>query len=182
MADFPWVLKGRCYKLGHNVPHAGGVIPDRLITNREFDPRKLVPHLFEETDPGFHERARPGDIIVTGRGFGMGPKMNGYIAMQAMDLGLLCESMPYLAYRAAIGCGVRVLINCVNLTGLCETGDDLEVNFQSGQFVNHTRSIRKEYPPLPAALQDIVAVGGNVGWLKEWWKRQEGYSSSAGTT
>ena len=167
--DFPWLLKGRCYKLGHNVSHAGGVIPDRLITGREMDPQKLIPHLFEESDPGFHQRARAGDIIVTGRHFGMGPKMNGYIAMQALGLGLVCESMPYLAYRAAIGCGLRVLTGCHSVTELCETGDELEVDFQSGQFINRTRDIRREYPPLPEALQEIVALGGNTGWLKQWW-------------
>jgi 3-isopropylmalate/(R)-2-methylmalate dehydratase small subunit len=167
--EFQWVLKGRCYRLGHDVPHAGGVIPDRLITSREFDPHKLVPHLFEETDPGFHQRAKPGDIIVTGRNFGMGPKMNGYIAMRALGLGLLCESMPYLAYRAAIGCGLRVLTDCVGVTELCATGDELEVDFRSGLFVNHTRDVRREYPPLPDILQDIVAVGGNEGWLRKWW-------------
>jgi 3-isopropylmalate/(R)-2-methylmalate dehydratase small subunit len=173
MTGFPWVLQGRCYRLGHNVPHAGGVIPDRLVTSREFDPRKLVPHLFEETDPGFHERARPGDIIVTGRKFGMGPKMNGYIAMQAMGLGLVCESMPYLAYRAAIGCGVRVLTDCAGILDLCETGNELEVDFQSGRFENRTRGLQKRFPPLPEALQEIVEVGGNVGWLKEWWAKQQ---------
>ena len=66
MSEFEWVLSGRCYRLGHDVPHAGGVIPNRYIVARQFDPGALVPHLFEETDPGFHERARPGDIIVTG--------------------------------------------------------------------------------------------------------------------
>jgi 3-isopropylmalate/(R)-2-methylmalate dehydratase small subunit len=172
MTAFPWLLKGRCYRLGHNVPHAGGVIPDRLITSREFDPQKLIPHLFEETDPGFHERAKPGDIIVTGRKFGMGPKMNGYIAIQALGLGLVCESMPYLAYRAAIGCGVRVLTDCAGVTGLCSTGDEVEVDFQSGRFVNHTRGVHGQYAPLPAALQEIVVVGGNVGWLRNWWKEQ----------
>ena len=173
MTGFPWLLKGRCYRLGHNVPHAGGVIPDRLITSREFDPGKLIPHLFEETDPGFHERAQAGDIIVTGRKFGMGPKMNGYIAMQAMGLGLVCESMPYLAYRAAVGCGVRVLTDCTGVLDLCATGDLLEVDFQGGLFVNVTRGARKQFSPLPEALQEIVAVGGNVGWLKNWWEKQQ---------
>lgn len=173
MDDFPWLLKGRCTKLGHDVPHAGGVIPDRLITSREFDPQKLIPHLFEDTDPGFHQRAKAGDIIVTGRNFGMGPKMNGYIAMQAMGLGLVCESMPYLAYRAAIGCGVRVLTDCPSVTELCDTGDELEVDFRNGFFVNRTRDIRKEYPPLPDALQEIVAVGGNAGWLRNWWRARQ---------
>src|SRR3954465_6613452 len=73
MTTFNWRLKGRCYHLGHDVPHPGGVVPNRLIVAREMDPQKIIPHLFEETDPGFHERAKPGDIIVTGRNFGMGP-------------------------------------------------------------------------------------------------------------
>ena len=172
MTEFGWVLKGRCYKLGHDVPHPGGVIPNRLITAREMDPQKLIPHLFEESDAGFHERAKVGDIIVAGRNFGMGPKMNGYIAMQALGLGIVCESMPFLAYRAAIGCGVRVLTDCFNVTELCDTGDELEVDFQTGQFINRTRDIHKEYPPLPETLQEIVALGGNTGWLKRWWQQQ----------
>ena len=173
MTEFNWLLKGRCYKLGHDVQHAGGVIPNRLIVAREMDAQKLVPHLFEETDPGFHTRAKPGDIIVTGRNFGMGPKMNGYIAMQALGLGLVCESMPFLAYRAAVGCGLPVMTDCFNVTELCETGDELEVDFRSGMFFNRTREIQKEYPPLPEALQEIVALGGNTGWLKRWWQQQQ---------
>ena len=171
--QFNWHYTGRCTKLGHDVPHPGGVIPLALITAREFDPQKLIPHLFAETDPGFHTRAKPGDIIVTGRNFGMGPKMNGYIAMQALGLGLICESMPFLAYRAAVGCGVPVLTDCLNVTDLCETGDELEVDFRAGLFVNRTRDIRKEYPSLPDGLLDLVALGGNTGWLKRWWQQQQ---------
>lgn len=168
-SDFQWRLKGRCYKLGDDVPHPGGVIPNWLIAGRHMDPKELVPHLFEETDPGFHTRAKAGDIIVTGRNFGMGPKMNGYIAMQAMGLGLVCESMPFLAYRAAIGVGLRVLTDCPAATTLCDTGDELEVDFRNGLFINHTRGITREYPPLPEKLCGIVALGGNTGWLRQWW-------------
>lgn len=173
MSEFEWVLRGRCYKMGHDVPHAGGVIPNRYIVARQFDPGELVPHLFEETDPGFHERSRPGDIIVTGRNFGMGPKMNGYIAMRALGLGLVCESMPFLAYRAAIGEGLRVLTDCPAVTEICESGDELEVDFRNGLFVNRTRGISREYPPMPEALMEIVALGGNSGWLKRWWQQRQ---------
>ena len=173
MSEFDWVLKGRCYRLGHDVPHAGGVIPNRYIIARQFDPAELVPHLFEETDPGFHERWRAGDIIVTGRNFGMGPKMNGYIAMRALGLGLVCESMPFLAYRAAIGEGLRVLTDCPAVTEICETGDELEVDFRNGLFVNRTQAISREYPPMPEALMEIVALGGNSGWLRRWWQQQQ---------
>lgn len=173
MSEFDWVLKGRCYKLGDDVPHAGGVIPNRYIIARQFDPGELIPHLFEETDPGFHQRCRAGDIIITGRNFGMGPKMNGYIAMRALGLGLVCESMPFLAYRAAIGEGLRVLTDCPAVTEICETGDELEVDFRNGLFVNRTRGVSREYPPMPEALMDIVAVGGNSGWLKRWWQQRQ---------
>jgi 3-isopropylmalate/(R)-2-methylmalate dehydratase small subunit len=173
MSEFDWVLKGRCYKLGDDIPHAGGVIPNRYIIARQFDPAELVPHLFEETDPGFHQRCRAGDIIVTGHNFGMGPKMNGYIAMRALGLGLVCESMPFLAYRAAIGEGLRVLTDCPAVTEICETGDELEVDFRNGLFVNRTRGVSREYPPMPEALMDIVAVGGNSGWLKRWWQQRQ---------
>lgn len=168
--EFQWRLRGRCYRLGHDVPHPGGVIPNRLIVARCFDPKALVPHLFEETDPGFHQRCRPGDIIVTGRNFGMGPKMNGYIAMQALGLGLVCESMPFLAYRAAIGVGLRVMTDCADVTELCKTGDELEVDFRSGLFINHTRNVSREYPPIPDTLREIVELGGNTGWLRRWWE------------
>ena len=173
MNAFQWRLAGRCYRLGHDVPHAGGVIPNAFITGRFFDPQDLIPHLFAETDPGFHTRARTGDIIVTGRNFGMGPKMNGYIAMQALGLGLVCESMPFLAYRAAIGQGLRTLTDCPSVTDLCETGNELEVDFSSGMFVNRTRNITREFPPVPEALREIVRLGGTRGWLRQWWKEKQ---------
>src|SRR5580765_1779957 len=173
MTTFNWLLKGCCYKLGHDVPHPGGVIPNRLIVAREMDPQKLVPHLFEETDPGFATRARPGDVIVTGRNFGMGPKANGYIAMQALGLGLVCESMPFLAYRAAVGCGVRVMTDCASVTQICENGDELEIDFRDGYVINHTRGIQREYPPIPDTLLELIALGGNAGWLRQWRQTQQ---------
>ena len=177
MQDFEWRLKGRCYKFGHDVPHAGGVVPGSIITGRFFDPKDIIPTLFPETHPDFHKQCKPGDIIVAGRNFGMGPKMNGYIAMQALGLGLVCESMPFLGYRAAIGCGLRVLTDCVNATEFCDTGDELEVDFRDGYFINHTRDIRREYPPIPDGLLELVQLGGTSGWLSQWWASQQAESA-----
>lgn len=172
MSEFAWVLTGRCYKLGHDVPHGGGVIPAHFITARETDPAVLVPHLFAQTDPGFHTRCRPGDIIVAGRNFGMGQKATGYIAMQALGLGLLCESTSVQAHRAAISEGLRVLPRCPGVLDLCETGDSLEVDFGSGLFKNLTRGIEHRFEPGPEALRELVARGGNAGWLAHWWQTE----------
>ena len=173
MSGFEWTLRGRCYRLGDDVPHPGVVIPQWIIAGRFLDPEIVVPHLFEQIDPGFHERARPGDIIVAGRNFGMGPKMNGYVAMQALGLGLICESMPFLAFRAAVGCGVRVLTDCADATCKVEMGDDIEVDFASGAFTNHTQGTAAQFPGVPEALRELIACGGNKGWLEQWWEKEQ---------
>lgn len=166
---FSWTLRGRAYVLGHDVPHMGGVVPMRVVSEMRFDPADIVPHLFAETDPGFHTRCRPGDIVIAGRNFGMGAKMQGYIAMQALGLGLVCESMTFLAWREAIGIGLRVLTDCPEASTLAATGDDVEVDFSTGRFVNHTRGVERAYPPVPAAVQETVALGGTTAWLARWW-------------
>lgn len=138
-----WTWRGRCYRLGDDVPHMGGVVPMRIVTEMRFDPGRDRADPFEETDPGFHLRCRPGDLIVTGRNFGMGPKMQGYIAMKALGLGLVCESMPFLAYREAIGLGLPVLAGCDDVTAARRTGDELEVDFEQGRFINQTQGIER---------------------------------------
>jgi 3-isopropylmalate/(R)-2-methylmalate dehydratase small subunit len=172
MSKFEWRLKGRCYKFGHDVPHPGTVVPKWLISGRYLEAEDLVPHLFEEVRPGFHAQCKPGDIIVAGRNFGMGPKMNGYVAMQALGLGLIVESMPFLAYRAALGCGLRVLDNCPGILDLAEEGDEIEVDFVTGMFRNHTRGHEAVFSPIPEALRELISKGGTRGWLKDWWKQQ----------
>jgi 3-isopropylmalate/(R)-2-methylmalate dehydratase small subunit len=172
VTDNFWVLKGRCYKVGDNFPHAGGLVPLWVTAGRVIEPDKVIPHLFEDIDPGFHERCQPGDVVVGGKNFGMSPKMNGYVAMQALGLGLVCESMPFLAYRAAVGVGLRVMATCENVTDLCETGDRIEVDFKRGRFVNHSRGIERSFPPVPEALIDIIEVGGNTEWLRRWQAEQ----------
>ena len=170
---FSWILKGRAYKLGHDVNHMGGVVPMRIVSEQRFDPKDIIPHLFEETDPGYHERCRPGDVIVAGRNFGMGPKMQGYIAMQALGLGLVCESMPFLAYREAIGLGLPVLADCPGVLDLCETGDEIEVDFREGRFTSKTRGKEARFAPVPEALREIVELGGTTNWLRQWWEKKK---------
>ena len=128
VSDNIWVTRGRCHKFGDNVPHGGGIVPGWVLAGRVVEAEKIIPHLFEDIAPGFHERCKPGDIIVAGKNFGMSPKMNGFVAMQALGLGLICESMPFLAYRAAVGVGLRVMSACEGVTEICETGDDIELD------------------------------------------------------
>ena len=171
MPDFDWVMRGRCHKFGHDVPHADGILPARFITARETDPEALTPHLFEDLRPDFSRACRPGDIVVAGQRFAKGPKVPGYIAMKALGLGLVCESMPVQAYRAALGEALPVLSSCPRVLDLCSEGDLLEVDFATGRFHNRTRGETAEFAPIPAALQELISRGGTAGWLRDWWDK-----------
>ena len=95
--------------------------------------------------------------------------MQGYIAMQALGLGLVCESMPFLAYREAIGLGLPVLTDCAGVSDACATGEEIELDFLAGRLVNHTRGTELALPPVPEGLREIIALGGTTNWLRRWW-------------
>ena len=166
-------MRGRCWHFGHDIPHMGGVVPMRIVSEMRTDPKDIVEHLFEGVIPDFHKLCRPGDLVVTGRNFGMGAKMQGYIAMKALGLGLVCESMSFLAYREAIGIGLPVLTGCKDISSTCQQGDELSVDFQTGVFSNITQKREFQFEPVPLALQDVLSSGGTTAWLHQWWQQKK---------
>ena len=179
LQDFAWSMKGRCWQFGHDIPHMGGVVPMRIVSEMRTDPNDIIEHLFEGAIPDFHKLCRPGDLIVTGRNFGMGAKMQGYIAMKALGLGLVCESMSFLAYREAIGIGLPVLTGCKEISSACKQGDELSVDFQTGVFSNISQDRQYQFDPVPLALQDVLSSGGTTGWLQQWWGKKQADKENA---
>ena len=101
------------------------------------------PHLFEPIDPGFAARVQRGDLVVAGADFGCGkPHIQGFIAMAALGMGVLCGSMPYKAMRGAISKGLPVL------TGCGEPGDWVA----DGAHVNSVGASRPEWRELDDAF------------------------------
>ena len=174
MSAFSWKLSGRCHKLGHDVVHDGVMMNFKYVMDRVTDPTLLIPHLFEDTDPTFKDRVKRGDIIVAGRNFGKGKAhVQAYIAMQGLGLGVLCESMPFLTYRGAIASGLMLMAECAGVSECAESGDDLEVDFRSGHFLNRTRGIERRFPPVPEGLRETIELGGTEGVIKAWWEKQK---------
>lgn len=156
-----WIYRGRCWKFGDNVGIDGDMMPLEFALKRELDPEVLKPHFMCGLDPEFPKKVKPGDLIVAGRRFGQGnPHIQGFIGLRGHGVGLLAESIPRGSFRNAINAGVPFLTQCAGVTGQVETGDDLEVDFQSGRFVNHTRGTMLQYEPLDGQLLAIIALGG----------------------
>lgn len=163
------VRRGHCHVFGDRVPLDEGVMAFKFAIQRVTDPQSLVPHLFEAIDPDFVKRAKPGDFIVAGRDFGCGkPHVQGLVAMRALNLSILCESMPYKALRRSVGEGLPVLTGCSNAAAFAGTGDEIEVDFVTGAARNLTRGTQTAFPPMSPILRELAASGGMAGLLKAW--------------
>ena len=164
--DGGWKTRGTAHVLGDNVPHDGGVIRFDLVTARVQDPAQLIPHLFDEIDPKLKERVKPGDFIVAGKNFFCGKAHNqGMIAMKALGLRVLCESMPFRSFRAATGVALPCLVHCEGITGFIANGDEIEADIGSGVVNKHKSGQSLQYPSIPSEIISILEEGGMRGML-----------------
>ncbi len=156
-----WLYRGKCWRFGDNLGIDGDIMPLRFALARETDPMVLRDHLMTEIDPDFPKKVKPGDVIVGGRRFGQGnPHIQGFLGIRGHCLGLLAESIPRGSFRNAINAGLPFLAPCPNVTQLCATGDDLEVDFSSGEMRNLTRGETHRFTPIEPELRAIIAKGG----------------------
>jgi 3-isopropylmalate/(R)-2-methylmalate dehydratase small subunit len=177
----PLTQRGRCHVFGDGIPLDEGVMAFKYAIGRITDPEQLIPHLFEDIDPTFAARVQPGDFVIAGRDFGCGkPHIQGFIAMAALHMGVMCTSMPYKAMRGAISKGLPVLTGCEGATEFARNGDDIEVNFATGQAINHTQGTHKTFPAMPIVLQNIIAHGGAQGQLSAWLDEHAEQRAAAG--
>ena len=170
-----WIYRGKCWKFGDNLGIDGDVMPLRFALERELDPMILRDHLMAGVDPEFPGKISRGDIIVAGKRFGQGnPHIQGFLGIVGHGLGLVVETIPRGSFRNAINAGLPFLSGCEGVTGDVETGDDLEVDFESGRFRNLTRKITRQFEPLDPQLREIVAVGGWQASFKQRLVRPRG--------
>jgi len=156
-----FVYRGRCWKFGDDIGVDGDLMPLEFAIQRETRIEVLAPNTMKGIDPSFAGKAQPGDIMVGGRRFAQGnPHIQGLLGIAGLKLGLVVESIPRGSLRNAVNAGVPILPSCPQVTQHCETGDELEVDFASGRFVNRTRGETLEFQPLEQALRDIIAIGG----------------------
>lgn len=180
------IRRGRAHVYGNGIPLDEGVMAFKYAIGRITDPAELIPHLFEPIDPGFAARVAPGDLVVAGSDFGCGkPHIQGFIAMAALGMGVICGSMPYKAMRGAISKGLPVLTGGGDPSAWVASGDEIEVNFATGEARNLTRQvlghpIAIRLPPMAPVLQAIIAQGGADGQLAAWLADHPDQSASAG--
>jgi len=157
-------LRGRVHKYGADV-NTDVIIPARYLNTS--DPQELAQHCMEDEDPEFVRRVRPGDIIVAGTNFGCGSsREHAPIAIKAAGVScVIAKSFARIFYRNAINLALPVL-ECAEAVDGSESGDELEVDLESGAVRNLTRGTAFQAKPFPDFMLELLQAGGLVEYTR----------------
>ncbi len=162
-----FVFKGRAWVVGDDIDtdmiYHGSYLP---LT----DPKEMAKHALEYV-PGmedFTTKVQPGDILVAGRNFGCGSsREHAVITLQYNDVAaIVAESFSRIFYRNAVNLGFPIL-EVPGMTKEVRTGDELEVDANTGRIRNLTKGTEVQGAPLSGLEKEIMNAGGLFGFLKK---------------
>ncbi len=159
------IITGPIHKF-HDDVNTDEIIPARYLNTS--DPKELAAHVMEDADPQFPSIVKPGDLIVAGKNFGCGSsREHAPLAIKAANVAcVVAESYARIFYRNAFNIGLTIM-ECPSAAAEAQTGHVLRIDTTSGQIVNVT--LNREYlaKPIPAFMQDLIAAGGLMEYVKK---------------
>jgi 3-isopropylmalate/(R)-2-methylmalate dehydratase small subunit len=165
---------GRAFVFGDGV-NTDAMAPGSLMKHPI---ATIASHCLESVDPSFASAVQPGDVVVAGKGFGIGSSRE-QAAEALKHLGVaavLARSFGGIFYRNALNLGLPVLV-CAEVEGI-SAGDLLHVDAATGVIDNKTRGTRLTAAALPPFLLAMIADGGLVPHLEKRFADQRAATRS----
>lgn len=157
------VIKGRVHKFGEDI-NTDDIIAAKYLVST--DAKELGKHCMESISPDFAGKVAPGDIIVAGKNFGCGSsREHAPIAVKGCGVAaVIAPSFAAIFFRNAINIGLPFL-ELADVSKINE-GDVLEIDLNSGMIKNETQGQLYKTQAFPEFLQEIVAKGGLLNYVK----------------
>lgn len=157
--------KGRVFKYKDNID-TDVIIPARYLNSS--DPKELASHCMEDIDQDFTKNVKEGDLIVANKNFGCGSsREHAPIAIKASGVScVIAETFARIFYRNAINIGLPI-IECKEAADTIEAGDEVEVNFDTGEIINHTQNKKFVGQAFPPFMQEIIACEGLINYINK---------------
>ncbi|MDR3353810.1 MAG: 3-isopropylmalate dehydratase small subunit [Synergistaceae bacterium] len=157
-------IKGRVWKYGDDVNT--DVIFAGKYTYTIKDRAEMAKYALEDLDPEFTKSAKPGDIIVGGKNWGCGSsREQAAICLKERGVGaIIAKSFARIHYRNCLNEGLPIIISS-EVQDLVKSGDELEIDFESGTITVAGRNIK--FPPYPEFVQGLVNDGGLIPHVKK---------------
>ena len=158
-------VTGNVFKYGDNVD-TDVIIPARYLNSS--DPAELATHCMEDIDSDFVKKVHKGDIIVAEKNFGCGSsREHAPIAIKAAGVScVIAETFARIFYRNAINIGLPI-IECPEAAKGIESGDEVEVDFDSGIIRNLTKNTQFKGQAFPEFMQKIIASEGLINYINQ---------------
>ena len=152
------IAHGFVHKYGDNID-TDVIIPARYLNTANH--KELAAHCMEDIDKSFVTKVKSGDIMVGGANFGCGSsREHAPIAIKESGISVvIAATFARIFYRNAINIGLAIL-ECPEASEKIEAGDDVEVDFNTGCIVNHTKNEEYKAQPFPPFIQEIIQAGG----------------------
>ncbi len=157
-------VRGTAHKYGDNVD-TDVIIPARYLNTP--DAQELACHCMEDVDAGFAARVKDGDIIVAGANFGCGSsREHAPLAIKASGVScVVATTFARIFYRNALNIGLPIL-ECPAAAAAIAAGDEVRVDFAAGRIEDLTTGRVFSAEPFPPFMQDLIAAGGLVAYMK----------------
>jgi len=154
---------GTVHKYGDNVD-TDVIIPARYLNTA--DPKELAAKCMEDIDKEFVNRVKDGDIMVAGKNFGCGSsREHAPIAIKASGIScVIADSFARIFYRNSINIGLPIL-ECKEASEEIEAGDEVEVNFDTGEITDITTGKTYQGQAFPPFMQNIITQGGLINYI-----------------
>ena len=157
--------QGKVFKYKDNVD-TDVIIPARYLNTPVA--AELALHCMEDIDKDFVKNVKEGDLIVAGWNFGCGSSRE-HAPLVIKTCGVSCviaKSFARIFYRNAINIGLPIL-ECEEAAEEISAGDEVSVNFDTGEINNKTTVKIYTAQPFPPFIQNIIKKGGLLASLKE---------------
>jgi len=154
------VIEGRVHKYGSNID-TDVIISARYLTIADI--KEMSTHCFEDIDPDFVHRVKPGDIIVAGSNFGSGSSREwAPIVIKANGVGcVIANSFSRIFFRNAINVGLPIL-HCDEAVDGTEPNDVVRVDLASGRIFNINKNTHFTADLYPDFILKIIKSGGLI--------------------
>jgi 3-isopropylmalate/(R)-2-methylmalate dehydratase small subunit len=157
----------RAWKFGDDI-NTDVITPGRYTVTT--DRKRLGEIAFIEYRPEFAKEATEGDVIVAGNNFGCGSsREHSPVAIKAAGISaVIAKSFARIFFRNSINIGLPLFVS--EDADRIDDGDEVEINFKTGEIRDKTKGIVLKVKPLPKFMEKIVEKGGLVNFL-----RSDGY-------
>ncbi|MFC2040293.1 3-isopropylmalate dehydratase small subunit [Chloroflexota bacterium] len=158
------MLKGFTHKYFKDV-NTDVIIPARYLSVSA--PEELATHCMEDIDTGFVGRVKAGDVIVATNNFGCGSsREHAPLAIKASGIScVIARTFARIFFRNAINIGLP-LLESDDAPDNIGTGDEVEINLETGYIKNITTNREFQAKPYPYFMGKIIEAGGLIEYTR----------------